>query len=126
MVFRRLLRWVAFLFAGEWLIANFLIGIDHFLNTYTVQVFERLVSVGLGRFMECRGVLPTTQFAYRNGLVTCNAHVCVAHTLQSALEKGQEARIVQIDFRAALTGSTIRGFSSSSVMWELEVQYCLF
>ena len=29
------------------------------------KVFERLVSVRLGRFMECSGVLPTTQFAYR-------------------------------------------------------------
>ena len=28
------------------------------------KVFERLVSVCLGRFMECSGVLPTTQFAY--------------------------------------------------------------
>ena len=28
------------------------------------KVFERLVSVRLGRFMECRGVLLTTQFAY--------------------------------------------------------------
>ena len=27
--------------------------------------------------------------------------VCVSHTLQSALESGQEARIVQIDFSAA-------------------------
>ena len=29
------------------------------------KVFERLVSVRLGRFMERSGVLPTTQFAYR-------------------------------------------------------------
>ena len=48
----------------------------------------------LGRFMECRGELPTTQFAYRKGLGTCDALLCVAHTLQSALEMGQEARIV--------------------------------
>ena len=34
------------------------------------KVFERLVSVRLGRFMECSGVLPTTQFAYRKGLGT--------------------------------------------------------
>ena len=27
------------------------------------KVFERLLSVCLGRFMECSGVLPTTQFA---------------------------------------------------------------
>ena len=31
------------------------------------KVFERLVSVCLGRFMEGRGVLPTTQFTYRKG-----------------------------------------------------------
>ena len=63
------------------------------------KVFERLVSVRLGRFMECNGVLPTIQFAYRKGLGTC-ALLCVSHTLQSALEIGQEARIVQIDFSA--------------------------
>ena len=41
------------------------------------------------------------EFAYRKGLGTCDALLCVAHTLQSALESGQEARIVQIDFSAA-------------------------
>ena len=65
------------------------------------NVYERLVSVRLGRFMECRGVIPTTQFAYRKGLGTCDAILCVAHTLQSALERRQEARIGQIDFSAA-------------------------
>ena len=65
------------------------------------KVFECLVSVRVGRFMEGRGVLPTTRFAYRKGLGSCNALLCVAHTLQNALEMGQEARIVQIDFSAA-------------------------
>ena len=51
--------------------------------------------------MERNGVLPTTQFAYRKGLGTCDALLCVSHTLQSALESGQEARIVQINFSAA-------------------------
>ena len=46
-------------------------------------------------------MLPTTQFAYRKGLDTCDALLCVSHTLQSALESGQEARIVQIDFSVA-------------------------
>ena len=49
-----------------------------------------------------RGVLPTTQFAYRKGLGSYDSLLCVAHTLQSALELGQEARIVQIDFSAAV------------------------
>ena len=65
------------------------------------KVFERLVSVSFGRFMGRSGVLPTTQFAYRKGLGTCDALLCVSHTLQSALEGGQEARIAQIDFTAA-------------------------
>ena len=51
--------------------------------------------------MERSGVLPTTQFAYRKGLGTCDALLCVSHTLQSALESGQEARFVQTDFSAA-------------------------
>ena len=46
-------------------------------------------------------MLPTTQFANQKGLGTCDALLCMSHTLQSALESGQEARIVQIDFRAA-------------------------
>ena len=46
-------------------------------------------------------MLPTTQFADRKGLGTCDALLCVAHTLQNALGMGQEARIVQIDFSAA-------------------------
>ena len=66
------------------------------------KVFERLVSVRLGRFMDRSGVLPTTQFAYEKGLGICDALLCVFHTLQSALESGKEARIVQIDFSAAI------------------------
>ena len=65
------------------------------------KVFERLVSARLGRFMESSGVLPTTQFAYRKGLGTCDGLLCVSYTLQSALERGQEAGIVKIDFSAA-------------------------
>ena len=59
------------------------------------------MSVRLGRFTERSDVRPTTQFAYRNGLGTCGARLCMSLTLQSALESGQEARIVQIDFSAA-------------------------
>ena len=50
--------------------------------------------------MECSGVLPTTKFSSRKGLGTCDALLCVSSTLQSALESGQKARIVQIDFSA--------------------------
>ena len=52
--------------------------------------------------MERSGVLPTTQFAYWKRLGTCDALLCVSNPLQSALESGQEARIVQNDFSAAI------------------------
>ena len=71
------------------------------------------MSVRLGRFIERSGVLPTTQFAYRKGLGTCDALFCVSHTLQSALESGQEARIIQIDFSAAFDRVNIWAFSIS-------------
>ena len=46
-------------------------------------------------------MLPTTRFADWKSLGTCDTPLCVSYTLQSALESGQEARIVQIDFSAA-------------------------
>ena len=88
------------------------------------KVFEHLVSVRLGRFMECSGVLSTTQFAYRTGLGTCDALMCVSHTLQSAVESGQEARILQVDFSAAF--DRVNEFFICSVLWELEVVCCLY
>ena len=68
------------------------------LTSVLSKVFGRLVSVRLGRFMESSGVLPTTKFTYRKGLGTSDALLCMSHSLQSALESGQEARIAQIDF----------------------------
>ena len=45
-------------------------------------------------------MLPTTQFAYQNGLATCDALFCVSDTLQNSLESGLEARILEINFTA--------------------------
>ena len=72
-----------------------------FITPVFSKVFERLVFVRLGRFMALNCVLPTTQFVYQKGLGTCDALLCVFHTLQSALESGQESTIVQINFSAA-------------------------
>ena len=43
----------------------------------------------------------SNQFAYRKDLGTCDALLQVSHLLQSALDSGQKARIMQIDFSAA-------------------------
>ena len=64
------------------------------------KVFEHLVSVRLGRFVERSGVRPTTEFAYRKVWVPVMHFVCVPYTA-SALESEHEARIIQIDFSAA-------------------------
>ena len=72
--------------------------------------------------MELGGVLPTTQFAYRKDLGTCDALLCLFHTLQSALESGQEARFVQIDFSASFYRVNHQGILYiSSSLWVLEV-----
>ena len=65
--------------------------------------------------MECSGALPTTQFAYSKGFLTCDSPMCVYHTLHIALERGgQVPKIVYIDFSAAFdTVSYVRAFSSS-------------
>ena len=72
-----------------------------YITSVLSKVFERLVSVRLGRFMVCNGLLPTTQLAYRKGLGTCDAPLSVSKALQSVLESVQETRIVQIDFSTA-------------------------
>ena len=76
--------------------------------------------------MECSDVLPTTQFAHQKGLGTCDALLCVSHILQSALESGQEARIVQIDFSAAFDRSTIGKIFINSALCVLEALCCLY
>ena len=60
--------------------------------------------------MERSDNLPSTQFACPKGLGTCDAILCLSHTLQSALESGQEARILQIDFSAAFDRVNHQGF----------------
>ena len=65
------------------------------------MVFKNLLLVRIGRVIERSGVLPTTQLEYRKGLDTCDALLCKAHTLQSALASGQQVRIVQIEFSEA-------------------------
>ena len=84
------------------------------------------MSVRFGRFMERSGVLPTTQFAYRNGLGTCDALLCVSHTLQSALESGHVARILQIDFCAAFDRVNHLGILYKLCSVGLEVLSCLY
>ena len=96
------------------------------ITSVLAKVLERMVSVRLGRFMKRNGVLTTTQFAYRKGLGTCDALLCVTNTLQSALESGQEGWIVLIDFSAAFDRVNQQGFSSGSALWVLEVLCCLY
>ena len=57
------------------------------------------MSVRLGRFMQCRGVLPTTSSLIGKVLAFVK-HFFVWYTPYSALGMGLEARIVQIDFSA--------------------------
>ena len=76
-------------------------------------------------FCACPGVLPTTQFAYQKGLGIYGSLLLMAHTLQNALENGQEARIVQIDFSAANDRVNHLEFSISSFLWVCCTRSCV-
>ena len=67
--------------------------------------------------MERSGGLSTTQYAYRKVPGTCDALLCMSHTLQSALESGHEARIVQIDFSAAFDRVNYQGILNKLSFW---------
>ena len=57
-----------------------------FIMPVLSMVFEQFVSVQLGRFMERSSVLLSTQLTSRKGLCTCDALLCVFHTIQSVGE----------------------------------------
>ena len=75
---------------------------------------------------QSRVLIPTTQFACLKVLGTCNTLLRVSHTLQSALESGQEARIVQIDFIATFDRVNHQGILNKLCLWVLEVMCCLY
>ena len=83
------------------------------------------MSVRLGQFMERSGVLPSTQFAYWKGVGTCEALLCVPHSLKNALESGQEDRIVHRLISAQLLiGSTIREGSTMGAISMKSITTC--
>ena len=84
------------------------------------------MSVRLGRFMKSIGLIPTTQVAYRNGLDTCDAFLCVSHTLQSHWRVARRLGLCILISEQPLIGSTIREFDVSSVLWVLEVLCFLY
>ena len=51
---------------------------------------------------------------------------CVSHTLQSALESRQEARIVQIDFSSAFDRVNHQGILYKLAQCVLEVLCCVY
>ena len=68
------------------------------------KVFERLISLRFGRFLEISGVLSSHQYSYRKNLGTCDALldiVCADSAGQMELDRGGELALVQIDFTAA-------------------------
>ena len=56
------------------------------------KVFEPLVSVRFGQFMERNGELPNTQFAYRKGLGNCDSLLCVSQHYKVQWRVGKRSR----------------------------------
>ena len=85
---------------------------SYYLHTLS-KVFEHLTSVRFGRFIECTCALSSSQFPYMKWLGTCDAVVCISHTLLSVLEKMAGG----YNYSERLAGSAIRGFFSNSALW---------
>ena len=90
------------------------------------KVFERLVSVRLGQFMERSGVFPTSQFAYRKGLGTCDALLACPILCRVHWRVGRRHGSCRLTSVQPLIGSTIWAFFISSALWVLEVLSCLY
>ena len=65
------------------------------------NVFERLISLRFGCFLERYGVLSSHQYSYRKSLGTCDALLDIVCAGQMELNRGGELELVQIDFMAA-------------------------
>ena len=65
------------------------------------KVFERLIALRFGCFLERSGVLPSHQYSYRKRLGTCDALLDIVCAGQLELDRGGELALVQIDFSAA-------------------------
>ncbi|MEO1808644.1 MAG: reverse transcriptase family protein, partial [Bacteroidota bacterium] len=65
------------------------------------KVAEKLISKPLYRYFERHRLLSRCQYAYRKQLGTCDALLDLTCDIQDNLDKGFEARLVQIDFSAA-------------------------
>ena len=91
----------------------------NFLHTYIycprcLRVWRQ--SVRHGRFMELIGLLPTTRFAYRKCIGTCDALLCVAHILQSSWRWGWRLEWFRTTSVLQLPWLIIKGLSPSSVL----------
>ena len=62
------------------------------------KVFERLIALRFGRFLERSGVLSSHQYSYRKGLGTCDALLDIVCAGQLELDRSGELALVQIDF----------------------------
>ena len=65
------------------------------------KVFEWLISLRFGRFLERSWVLPSHLYSYRKNLSTCDALLDIVNAGHIELDRGEELALVQIDFIAA-------------------------
>ena len=65
------------------------------------KVAEKLIFKPLYKYLEVNKLIPSSQYAYRKHLGTCDALLDLTNFVQENLDKRYESRIVQIDFSAA-------------------------
>ena len=65
------------------------------------KIFEKLLSAKLSQFCESRSLFPSQQFSYRKNYGCVDALLSISNEIQTALDRGGECRLIQLDFSAA-------------------------
>ena len=132
--------WITFVFRGEWLMSSQFQRLDHppqwpitdqfFWHIYCPSYLNVWLRFEVGSLWNAEMCFQLPR-SLIGKVLTLVMTFCVRHTpygLRSALETGQEARVVQIDFSAAFNIVNGQGMvdPSGSTLWEVEVLCCLF
>ena len=65
------------------------------------KIFEKLLSAKLSQFCESRSLFPSQQFSNRKNYGCVDALLSISNEIKTALDRGGESRLIQLDFSAA-------------------------
>ncbi len=81
------------------------------------KIFEHDISGRLSHYLEHVHLIPANQFAYHKNLGTTDALLSISHKIQQALNRGNETKVVQLDFSAAFDRVNHASSQEAAIIW---------